>query len=316
MRRRADASFAEYGRRGPGPGERYGPLRDGVSRHGAVERGPSGRGPLGYGPLGGGSSRPGPEGPGPGGRESGGRLPPGPDAELSRGARAVLAVRERLPLWLRTRCGLERRSLVALTVVLVIAVGFAVQHFWAGRPQPVRAPELVRAAPPGPTAPARLAGPRVVVDVGGKVRDPGLQRLPAGSRVADALGAAGGVKPGTDLTGLNRARMLVDGEQIVVGARPEGPGTVTGAGSVAGSPAGPVTGAGPSAGGAPGSPPLSLSSATAAQLDTLPGVGPVLAQRIVDHRAQQGGFRTVAQLREVTGIGDRRFATLKDLVRP
>ncbi|MGC2997448.1 SLBB domain-containing protein, partial [Streptomyces sp. G35A] len=150
------------------------------------------------------------------------------------GERLGLALRERLPLWVRTRCGMERRSVVALSVVLVVAVGFAVQHFWAGRAQPVRAPEVVRAvAPPGergrdgggreaggPAEPAGAvaaagtAGPEIVVDVSGTVRDPGVHRLPAGSRVEDALRAAGGVRPGTRTDGLNRARFLVDGEQV------------------------------------------------------------------------------------------------------
>ncbi|WP_420719542.1 SLBB domain-containing protein [Streptomyces sp. NRRL S-481] len=123
-----------------------------------------------------------------------------------------------MPLWLQARCGLERRSVLALTVVLCVAALFAVQHFWAGRTQSVRPPEVVRAAVPyeeergqtgpaaeerGPGAPAgaaKAAGAtataEIVVDVGGKVREPGVHRLPAGSRVTDALRAAGGVKPG------------------------------------------------------------------------------------------------------------------------
>jgi competence protein ComEA len=127
--------------------------------------------------------------------------------------------------------------------------------------------------------------------------------------VADALRAAGGVRPGTSTEGLNRARFLVDGEQVVVGgpAPAAGPGTggVTGSG-----PAGSTAGAqGPSA-------PISLNTATTDQLDTLPGVGPVLAQHIVDYRTQHGGFRSVDELRQVNGIGDRRFADLRNLVRP
>jgi competence protein ComEA len=149
------------------------------------------------------------------------------------------------------------------------------------------------------------------VDVSGKVRKPGVHRLPAGSRVTDALRAAGGVRPGTNTEGLNRARFLVDGEQVVVG----GPAAaaVPGAGGVNG--AGAVGSAGSAAGAAPGAP-VSLNTATADQLDTLPGVGPVLAQHIIDYRTQHGGFRSVDELRQVNGIGDRRFADLRDLVRP
>lgn len=217
-------------------------------------------------------------------------------------------MRERLPLWLQLRCGLEPRTLVALAVVLVVAAVFAAQHFWAGRPQTVRAPELVKqgAVTPEPRSsprpPLSDAGPggRIVVDVSGKVRRPGVHRLPSGSRVTDALRAAGGVRAGTDLTGLNRARVLTDGEQVIVGG-PAPPGRA-------------ATGSG--MGGAQAAGPVSLNSATVEQLDTLPGVGPVLAQHIVDYRAQYGGFRSVDELREVNGIGDRRFADLQPLVRP
>ncbi|MGX1130626.1 competence protein ComEA [Streptomyces glaucescens] len=263
-------------------------------------------------------------------------VPPPPDEE--RGARrpagagtwrkrAGLALRERMPVWLQARVGLERRSVLALAVLLVVAAGFAVQHFWSGRTETVRAPEVVEAAAPhaeaeADAAPGPAPGPRqgpggaldapsaaatgtpgaeIVVDVSGKVREPGIHRLPAGSRVVDALEAAGGVRPGTDTAGLNRARFLVDGEQVVVG----GP-----APAQAQPPAG-----GAAAGTAPTGP-LSLNTATVEQLDTLPGVGPVLARHIVDHRTRHGGFRSVEELREVNGIGERRFADLRNLVRP
>ncbi len=238
--------------------------------------------------------------------------------------RAGLALRERMPVWLLARCGLERRSVLALSVLLVVAAAFAVQHFWVGRAQPVRAPEVVRAAAPyeagelnsaavpapsaGPPGVGGTAGAEIVVDVSGKVRKPGIHRLPAGSRVVDALGAAGGVRPGTDTDSLNRARFLVDGEQVVVGV----PAPQTGAagpGTGAAGSTGAGTGAGPPA-------PISLNTATVDQFDTLPGVGPVLAQHIIDYRAQHGGFRSVDELREVNGIGERRFADLRNLVRP
>lgn len=237
--------------------------------------------------------------------------------------RLAAALRERTPLWVQTRCGLEPRALAALTVILLVAAGLAGGYFWTGRPEQVRAPEIVRAVPaaatpatatatatavaragpgsepgPGPGA----GGAKVVVDVGGKVRRPGVLTLPAGSRVTDALRAAGGAEPGADLTGINRARVLMDGEQVLVG--------------LPGMPGLPVGGSGPGSGtGGPG-PPLSLNAATVEQLDTLPGVGPVLARHIVDHRTEQGGFRSVAELREVNGIGERRFADLEPLVRP
>jgi competence protein ComEA len=251
---------------------------------------------------------------------------PGPDAwgrPVQDGwrARAGLAVRERMPLWLQSRCGLERRSVLALAALLVVAAVFAVQHFWAGRTQSVRAPEVVRAAAPlgereesGRPEPGRSAGApnavgagggEIVVDVSGKVRRPGIHRLPAGSRVVDALRAAGGVRSGTSTDGLNRARFLVDGEQVVVG----GPTAAQVPGSAGAA-------AGGQAGSAAGGAPVALNTATVDQLDTLPGVGPVLAQHIIDYRTQHGGFRSVDELREVNGIGDRRFADLRNLVRP
>ncbi|MFF8321328.1 helix-hairpin-helix domain-containing protein [Streptomyces bobili] len=234
--------------------------------------------------------------------------------------RAGLALRERLPVWAQARCGLERGSVLALAVVVVAVAAFAVQHFWTGRAQPVRAPEVVQAAAPhgveerseptepSPSSPASVGAAgtaaEIVVDVSGKVRDPGIHRLPAGSRVVDALTAAGGVRPGTNTDGLNRARFLVDGEQVVVGGPPGAGVPAAGGGSGGG-----AVGGGPPA-------PVSLNTATVDQLDTLPGVGPVLAQHIVAYRTQHGGFRSVDELREVNGIGERRFSDLRDLVRP
>ncbi|MGY0061825.1 helix-hairpin-helix domain-containing protein [Streptomyces sp. LZ34] len=248
---------------------------------------------------------------------------------LPRRDRLRLALKERLPLWLQLRCGIELRTLAALAVALLVAAAFAAYHFLTGRPQTVTAPApeppRTAASEPAP-APSPGAGPMagagptpgaarsVVVDVSGKVRDPGVHRLRSGSRVADALEAAGGARPGTDLSGLNRARVLTDGEQIMVGALPaptsagSGPAVTAESGGTAGGTAG---GAGP----APAAP-VSLNSATADQLDTLPGVGPVLARHIIDYRTQHGGFRSVDELREVNGIGDRRFADLRPLVRP
>ncbi|XLE12147.1 helix-hairpin-helix domain-containing protein [Streptomyces sp. Pv4-95] len=271
-----------------------------------------------------------------------GRELPSPDVPHGSGGRwerARLAASERLPLWVQSRCGTDPRALAALLLVLVVGVGFAVQHFWTGRPEPVRAPAVERAeAAPGPRsgppplaksppatsagtgAPAGTAGRQLVVDVAGKVRNPGIHRLPMGSRVTDALRAAGGVLRGASTRGLNQARLLADGEQIVVGAEGApgsaagsgGAGGVTGAG---GAGVGAAGGGGQGAGGGP-SAPISLSTATEAQLDTLPGVGPVLARHIIEFRSAHGGFTSVDQLRQVTGIGDRRFADLRPLVQP
>ncbi|WP_247597954.1 ComEA family DNA-binding protein [Streptomyces sp. RKND-216] len=220
---------------------------------------------------------------------------------------------ERLPLWVQLRCAVEPKTLAALGLVLLVALGFAVHHFLSGRPQTVAAPRAAAEplSPPSasPDAVSSGVGGPVVVDVAGDVREPGVHRLPRGSRVADALKAAGGVRPGTDpkqLGGLNQARRLVDGEQILVGE--------IAARAVGGPVPAPAAGVPPGAGGTPAR--ISLSSATTEQLETLPGVGPVLAGHIVDYRTEHGGFTSIEQLREVDGIGPARFADLRPRVGP
>jgi competence protein ComEA len=151
----------------------------------------------------------------------------------------------------------------------------------------------------------------IVVSVSGKVARPGLLRLAPGSRVGDAVAAAGGAAPDADLTGLNLAARLSDGEQVVVGVPT--PATPPAAGAA---PAGAAGAAGGASGGAgaPGGGRVDLNTATLEQLDQLPGVGPVTARHILDWRTQNGRFATVDQLQDVSGIGDARFATLRDLV--
>ena len=153
-----------------------------------------------------------------------------------------------------------------------------------------------------PTDGATAAAP-VVVDVVGKVRRPGLVRLPAGSRVADAIAAAGGPTDRAVLPRINLARLLADGEQVVV---PDADDPVPSAPPALAATPG-VTG--PAAG------PLDLNSATAADLDGLPGVGPVIAGRIVAWRAEHQRFTRVDELAEVAGIGDRMLERLRPLVR-
>ncbi len=148
-----------------------------------------------------------------------------------------------------------------------------------------------------------VAAALVVVDIEGRVRHPGVVKLPAGSRVFEALHAAGGVRRGTSTHNLDLARLLVDGEQLWVGHHP---GTPAGG-------AAPVTGGASSDAGSPTTP-VNLNTATLDQLDTLPGIGPVLAQRILDWRTQHGRFVTIDQLKDVSGIGDATFADLATLV--
>ncbi|NUR75595.1 MAG: ComEA family DNA-binding protein [Thermoleophilia bacterium] len=142
------------------------------------------------------------------------------------------------------------------------------------------------------------------MDVAGAVRRPGLVRLREGARVADAVAHAGGLARGAVRAGVNLAAPLADGQQVLV---PDGgaAGPAGAAGSVAGS-------AAPTAPTAP----VSLSSATAEQLDALPGVGPVTAQKIVAYREQHGAFRTVDELDAIPGIGPARIADLQGLVVP
>ena len=157
----------------------------------------------------------------------------------------------------------------------------------------------------------------LVVSVSGRVAHPGVVRVPDGARVADVLVAAGGVQPGVDLSGLNLARRVVDGEQIAVGVAPapDAGGQPPSGAAAAGGAAGSSGSDGPAGGGSAGpTAKVDLNTATVAQLDTLPGVGPVTAQHIVDWRTRNGRFVRVDQLREIDGIGERRFQRLRDVV--
>ena len=145
----------------------------------------------------------------------------------------------------------------------------------------------------------------MLVHVVGQVRHPGVVRLPAGSRVEQALEAAGGATSTADLVRVNLARPVVDGEQIVV-PKPGQP--IEGAAGVFGGP-------GTSGGVATRAPVVNLNTADLTELDGLPGVGPVLAQRILDWRSQNGRFSTVDELGEVSGIGDKVLEHLRPLVR-
>jgi competence protein ComEA len=209
-----------------------------------------------------------------------------PDATVATVRESLAA---RLPETVRSgRLDPGRRGVAALCAIAALALAVTGVVVWRGRPRavPLAPPAVTVSAPP-----AAL----LVVDVAGDVRRPGLVRLPPGSRVADAIAAAGGLRPGATTGALNLARKVADGEQVLVGA------------AVPGAPA-----AGPAASGAA---PLDLNAATADQLDALPGIGPVLADRIVAWRTAHGGFTTLDQLREVDGIGARKYESLKTLLR-
>jgi competence protein ComEA len=140
-------------------------------------------------------------------------------------------------------------------------------------------------------------GSDVVVDVAGAVRRPGVYRLPAGSRVVDAIERAGGAGSGAMLEAINRAARLADGQQVVVPER--GPGGEA-----------PIAGAGAEEG------PISLGSATVEQLDTIDGIGPVTAEKIVEYRDQHGGLASVDQLDAVSGIGPATMESLRARLQP
>ena len=186
---------------------------------------------------------------------------------------------------------------VCLVLAALVLVGQRLSHAGAAAEPEVVATPLEQVATP----PTRVT---MLVHVVGEVRRPGLYRLRDGARIADAVRRAGGARRGADLTALNLAAPLVDGIQVVVPGRGSAgagsPGSAASGGGVLGA-AGPL---------------VSLSSATVDELDELPGVGPVTAQKIVDYRTEHGPFASVDDLDAVPGIGPTRIEQLRDLVTP
>ena len=200
-----------------------------------------------------------------------------------------------------------RRAAWSLWGVGLLAALLVVGGTWLSRPQVEPAPvEPAPAASPTEESPAATpsvgvaaeSAATVVVSVVGSVARPGLVTLPEGARVADAIAAAGGLLPEADAASVNLAAVVSDGQQVAVGL----PGAAV------------DDGASGAAGAVPGSGPVDLNAATVADLDGLPGIGPVLAQRIVEHRERSGPFRTVEQLDDVPGIGPATYAELAELV--
>ena len=211
---------------------------------------------------------------------------------------------------------LTRRQIYAYValaaVVIAVGVRYVIASHAGGSPggqQLVLAP--VSAAPSTAavaSSPSASASADLTVDVCGAVRTPGVVRVPAGSRVTDALDMAGGATAKAELSAVNLAAKLTDGQQIVV---PERGQTVVAAGA-----RGDrrferhrysSTAAAPSA-------PININTATAEELDALSGVGPATAQKIIDYRTAHGGFKTIDEIKNVPGIGDAKFAAMKDSI--
>lgn len=198
------------------------------------------------------------------------------------------------------------RAQVLLYAAVVAAVAFLGARALAPRtlaepPADPATATVGTGASTGPSASVAVpAGQRLVVHVAGAVRRPGVYRLREGQRVGDALERAGGGRPTADLDAVNLAAKVTDGQQVLVPAK--GGGAVP----AAGAPGGGAT--------APGVP-INLNTATLEQLDTLDGVGPATAQKILDERTRRGGFRSVEDLGSVPGIGPKRLEAIRDKVR-
>ena len=239
-------------------------------------------------------------------------------------------LRDRLQDTLGTLRGDARVGLAALVAVAVVAgvVWYRVGSGGAGTAQrsaPSRAGSRgdSGASTGATTGSTRTSGPgagvsgsgaptttgnRVVVHVAGAVARPGVVELASGSRVIDALEAAGGGLPEADLDRLNLAAKIVDGQRVLVQRIGDPPAAADGSGSAS------PSGAGSATPGAATTGPLNLNTATLEQLDGLPGIGPVLAAAILAERVRRGAFKSVNELRDVHGIGEQRFADLRELV--
>ena len=190
---------------------------------------------------------------------------------------------------------IEKEQKRGLIIIFALTVGIAGFYFFNSRPsmQPALVPDLNS----GMVQEKVLETPvDLIINVAGKVNNPGVYQLPQGSRVIDAIKAAGNQRKGVDISDINLARLLVDGEQILVGsAKPS-----TGKTSVK-----KITTDNP----------LDINRATIAQLDTLPGIGPITAQRIIDYRIKVGRINSVDELKKISGLGGAKFEEIKSLLR-
>jgi competence protein ComEA len=274
------------------------------------------------------------------GAQPAGWVPPAPDTEQPplpakprRGWRARL--RASVPARLHvTAFDPGRRGVAVLVVVALVGASGGAWYFLRAAPHvqtadadptvgsgSARSPTVSAAPSDGfvpvgasvlPSAlPSSSKASELVVDVVGKVARPGVFTLPPGSRIVDAIAAAGGALPHTDLTALDLARKLSDGQEIFVGVPPpSGPAAMSGGGVV-----GDDTDVGADAGAGSADPMVNINTATEAELETLPGVGAVTAQKILAWRTQHGRFTSVIQLQQVSGIGPAKYAALAGRVK-
>jgi competence protein ComEA len=198
----------------------------------------------------------------------------------------------------------ESRGTVLIWVLAAVLGAVALMRLTGGEGdsaegEPVRVDRSHSPAQPASRGGGGRPEPGVYVHVAGAVRRPGLVRVPAGSRVAEALARAGGPSRKADLTGVNLAAQVEDGQQVVVPAA----GTLPSAAVI-------------SPGAAAAGPKPSLGSATPEQLDEIDGIGPTLAERIIEYRTENGGFGSLDELQEVEGIGEKRLETLREALQP
>ena len=211
-----------------------------------------------------------------------------PDKELASPGRVGRLVERWLPACLHLKAFSGALIFAGIAAIAAVAAAIGV---WLHNPVVESAPIPIMQSSAQPAS-STAAPTQLVVSVVGRVEHPGLVTVPAGSRVADVLHSAGGATPGTDLSTVNLARRVSDGEQIAIGI----PHAQAGAESAA-------------------SDKVDLNSATLAQLQALPGVGPATAQRILQWRTSHGRFDSIEQLRQVDGVGESKFLRLKELVR-
>jgi competence protein ComEA len=190
---------------------------------------------------------------------------------------------------------IDKEQKQGLILVFILTVGIAGFYFLNSRPsmQPAFAPDLSQGMVQEKISEMPV---ELIINVAGKVNNPGVYQLPQGSRVIDAIKAAGNQRNGVDISDINLARVLVDGEQILVGSPKPASGKIAAKKITIDNP-------------------LDINRATITQLDTLPGIGPVTAQRIIDYRTKVGRINSVDELKKISGLGGAKFEEIKSLLR-